>query len=102
VIRSLLSATEAEDDSELAEYLASRPADAVRAVQAMVQRVIRAAGSEPGSLGLGLARQVLEVTRPAPRARAGVLGPTVGGPRLREKLVMVWPNAGDRLIEDFR
>ena len=105
VVRQLLSATDAEADAELAEYLASRPAEAVRAVQAMVQRVLRAAASEPGSLGAGLARQVLETSRPTPRAisaKAGVLGPTVGGPRLREKLVLVWPNAGDRLIEDFR
>ena len=105
VVRQLLSATEAEADAELAEYIASRPADAVRAVQAMVHRVIRAASSEPGSLGVGLARQVLEASRPAPRAtptRAGVLGPTVGGTRLREKLVLVWPDAGERLIEDFR
>ena len=105
VVRQLLSATDAEGDAELAEYLASRPADAVRAVQAMVQRVVRAAATEPGSLRIGLARQVLEASRPAPRAtpaKAGVLGPTVGGPRLREKLVLVWPNAGDRLIEDFR
>jgi hypothetical protein len=71
----------------------------------MVQRVIRAATPGPGSLGVALARQVLEASRSAPRAtpaRAGVLGPTLGGPRVREKLVLVWPNAGDRLIEDFR
>jgi len=39
--------------------------------------------------------------RPA-QARPGMLGPTVGGARLREKLVEVWPAARERLMEDFR
>jgi hypothetical protein len=37
-----------------------------------------------------------------PALRPGVLGPTVGGHRLQEKLVVTWPATADRLIEDFR
>ncbi len=107
VVRRLLSATEAEDDAGLAEYLASRPAETVRAVHGIVQRVLRAADAGPSPLGLALARQVLEaapgraVARPAP-VKPGVLGPTLGGPRLREKLVEDWPHPADRLIEELR
>ncbi|HEX9893551.1 MAG TPA: DnaA/Hda family protein [Gemmatimonadales bacterium] len=106
IVARLLSATEAADDAALAEYLAARPADGIRAVHATVQRVLRAAESGRSQLGLALARQVLDAPpRAAPRQPAsppGILGPTVGGPRLREKLVDRWPHAGDRLIEDFR
>jgi chromosomal replication initiation ATPase DnaA len=104
IIRRLLAATEAEADDELADYLAGRPADTVRVVHAVVQRVLRAAESGDAALNTALARQVFETpARAAARpARAGVLGPALGGPRLREKLVEVWPVPRDRLIEDLR
>jgi chromosomal replication initiation ATPase DnaA len=104
IIRRLLAATEAEGDDELADYLAGRPADTVRAVHAVVQRVLRAAESGGAALNTALARQVFETpARAGARpVRAGVLGPALGGPRLREKLVEVWPVPRDRLIEDLR
>jgi chromosomal replication initiation ATPase DnaA len=105
IITRLLAATEAEHDDELAEYLAARPAETIRAVHALVQRVLRAA--ENGrTLTPALARQILEpparAAAPRPAVRAGVLGPALGSRRLREKLVEVWPAARDRLIEDLR
>jgi len=104
-VRRLLAATEAGDDTVLADYLANRPADSFRAIHAMVQRVLRAAEAANTPLSPVLARQVLEGpgrdSRRAP-ARPGVLGPTLGSTRLREKLVEVWPAIADRLIEDLR
>jgi hypothetical protein len=52
-----------------------------------------------------LAREVLEMApgpRRAPPARPGVLGPSVGVHRLREKLIETWPSVADRLIEELR
>lgn len=107
IIRRLLAATEAGDDAALAEYLASRPVESVRALHALVQRVLRASEGGRTPLGHALARQVLETparampARPA-AARPGALGPSLASVRLREKLVEDWPNAADRLIADFR
>jgi chromosomal replication initiation ATPase DnaA len=107
IIRRLLSATEAGDDAALVEYLASRPVDSVRALHALVQRVLRASEGGRTPLGHALARQILETparvtpSRPA-TARPGTLGASLLPGRLREKLVEHWPMPADRLIEDFR
>jgi chromosomal replication initiation ATPase DnaA len=107
VIRQLLVAIEAPDAAALADYLASRPADSFRAVHALVQRVLRAAEAGRTEPSHALARQVLEApaartaTKPGP-VRVGVVGPTLGGSRLKEKLVDEWPTVADRLIEDLR
>ena len=105
VVRQMLTATEAGEDAGVIDYLADRPVDSVRPLQIMVQRVLRAAESHQTALNLALARDMLEgharAARPA-QARPGMLGPTVGGARLREKLVEVWPAARERLMEDFR
>ncbi len=107
IIRRLLAATEAGDDAALAEYLASRPVESVRALHALVQRVLRASDGGRTPLGHALARQVLETparampARPA-APRPGALGPSLAPVRLREKLVEGWPTAADRLIEDWR
>jgi chromosomal replication initiation ATPase DnaA len=107
VVRRLLAATEAGEDAGLADYLANRPADSLRTVHAMIQRVLRAALAAKAPPSLALARQALEgsgrdaARRPGP-VRPGVLGPTLGSTRLREKLVEVWPTIADRLVEEFR
>jgi chromosomal replication initiation ATPase DnaA len=100
VVRQLLHDTKASDAAALADYLASRPAGSVRAVHAMVQRVLRAAeagGVEPTP---ALARQVLD-TAAHRRAGPGQLGSTSVLNRLREKLVDDWPEAAQRFIEDL-
>jgi hypothetical protein len=107
VVRRLLATTEAGDDAALAEYLASRPADSVRALHSLVQRVLRASEGGRTPLGHALARQILETPARATPARQstpkpGVLGAALAPTRLREKLVEHWPNPADRLIEDFR
>jgi chromosomal replication initiation ATPase DnaA len=106
VVRRLLSATEAENDTGLAEYLAGRPVDSIRALYSLVQRVLRASEGGRTPLGHALARQILEAPARAPLARPapkpGVMGAALAPVRLREKLVDHWPSPADRLIEDFR
>jgi chromosomal replication initiation ATPase DnaA len=107
VVRRLLEATEAGSDEALAEYLASRPSESLRGVHSIVQRVLRAAEAGKTVPSTAVARQVLEgpgagPTRRAGPARPGVMGPTLGSSRLREKLVEVWPAIADRLVEEFR
>jgi chromosomal replication initiation ATPase DnaA len=105
VVRQLLGAIEASDAPALEEYLAQRPADSVRAVHAMVQRVLRAAEAGHTEPTQALARQVLDApaARPVQRPvlRRGP-GASLGRGRLGEKLVEEWPVAADRLIEELR
>jgi chromosomal replication initiation ATPase DnaA len=107
IIRRLLAATEAAEDAALGDYLASRPVESVRALHALVQRVLRASEGGRTPLGHALARQVLETpSRTTPTRQAtvkpGVHGAPLAPGRLREKLVEHWPTPADRLIEDFR
>jgi chromosomal replication initiator protein len=107
IIRRLLATTEASDDVALGDYLASRPVESVRALHALVQRVLRASEAGRTPLGHALARQVLETPARAtparqPPAKTGVMGAVLAPSRLREKLVEHWPTPADRLIEDFR
>lgn len=106
LVRHLLAATEGADDPSLADYLAGRPADSVRAVLLAVQRVLRAAAEQQCRPSQALARQVLEAhAAAASRARgqrAGVFGPSLGSARFREKLVDRWPGIADRLVEELR
>ena len=98
-------------DAELAEYLASRPADSVRAVQALLQRVLEAATAKGVPPGAALARELFEEPVPVPPAEprrsasprsSGVVGAGAGALRSREKMVWEWPEVGDRVIEEWR
>jgi chromosomal replication initiator protein len=99
-----------EANAELVGYLASRPADSVRAVQTTVQRALDAAEAKNARLTAVLAREVLEgsATKSAARARpastrsSGIVAPTAGGARSREKMVWDWPDIADRLVEEWR
>jgi chromosomal replication initiation ATPase DnaA len=104
VVRQLLGAIEVADAPALEDYLANRPADSVRAVHAMVQRVLHAAEAGRTEPTQGLARQVLEapVSRLAPRAAARGQAPWLGRGKPGEKLVEAWPVATDWLIEELR
>jgi hypothetical protein len=107
IVRQLLTGSEASGDAALTDYLASRPVESVRGLHALVQRLLRAAEAGQIQPSHALARQALEMpaarlpVRPGP-ARPGVLGPTLGGSRLREKLVDQWPVVTDRLVEELR
>jgi chromosomal replication initiation ATPase DnaA len=96
-------------DPELAAYLASRPADSIRATQALLQRVLEVAGSRGVPPGVALARALLEEPAPPPPAPArasarssGIVGAGPGAARSREKMVWEWPELGDRVIEEWR
>ena len=107
----LLTEKVPEVDPEVAAYVASRPADSVRAVHGLVQRVLSAAEAQQAKVTASFARTVLEGAPPRPAARrasalrsSGLVapGPGGGGVRSREKMVMEWPDIGDRLIEEWR
>jgi chromosomal replication initiator protein len=107
VVDRLLQAKVGEVDPELASYIASRPADSVRAVQGLLQRVLNAAEVKELPPSAALAREVLEGTPArAPRRSvairaSGVVAPVVGA-RSREKVVWDWPDVGDRVLEEWR
>jgi chromosomal replication initiation ATPase DnaA len=107
VVERLLQAKVGNADPEVASYLSSRPADSVRAVQGLLQRVLNAAEAKDVAPSAGLAREVLEGTQPKPPRRSvairasGVVAPIVGA-RSREKVVWDWPDVGDRIVEEWR
>jgi chromosomal replication initiator protein len=103
-------------DSDLMEHLANRPADSIRLVVAQLQRVLNAAEARSVPPSVALAREVLDGVLPGPPAEApataqarksgqrssGIVAPTVGGARSREKMVWEWPDLSDRMLEDWR
>jgi chromosomal replication initiator protein DnaA len=96
-------------DAELAAYLASRPADSIRAAQALLQRVLEAAASKGVPASVALARELLEdppAAAPAPRRSSGrssgIVGAGANATRSREKMVWEWPEVADRVIEEWR
>lgn len=109
VIRQLLADTPAAGDAALADWLADRPAESVRAVQGMVRRVLSAAEGQGVTPSPALAREVLERRRVAesePRRSGSHRGPGVSGPstnlaRSPEKMVQEWPRLAERLLEEF-
>ncbi|HEY9016537.1 MAG TPA: DnaA/Hda family protein, partial [Gemmatimonadales bacterium] len=107
VVERQLQAKVGMVDPELAGYLGSRPAESVRAVHGLIQRVINAAESQGSAPTAALAREVLEGTvprlprKPASPRSSGVVAPA-GGMRSREKMVWDWPDVGDRILEEWR
>ncbi len=101
-------------DDALVSYLAACAAESVRAVQGLVQRVIEAAEARGTVPTAGLAREVLEgpavpapsrsaaAARPRPPRSSGIVAPTAGGARSREKMVWEWPDVGERVLEEWR
>jgi chromosomal replication initiator protein len=116
VARRELGSKGAEPDAALVEFFAVRPAESVRVVLAQVHRVLNAAEARQSPPGVALAREVLDGIVPAaapeppaapPRRHAahrlsGIVAPTAGGARSREKMVWDWPDVTDRVIEDWR
>ena len=104
-----LSAKVEAVDPELAPYIAGRPAESMRSALGLVQRVLNAAEAKQAHPTAALAREVLEgaTVRPPRRAGAsarssGVVAPTGGGARSREKMVWEWPDLPARIIEEWR
>ena len=107
VVERLLTEKMESPDRELTSYLASRPADSVRTVQGLVQRVLHAADAQQERLSAAFARAVLDGS--APRAPRRAVGPRASGIvapgaglRSREKMVQDWPAITDRLHEEWR
>jgi chromosomal replication initiator protein len=95
-------------EAPLLDYLADRPADSVRSLTGLVQRVVTAAAAQDQPVTAGLAREVLEGQSPAAARRStgvrtsGIVVSTAGGIRSREKMVWDWPAAADRVMEESR
>jgi chromosomal replication initiation ATPase DnaA len=112
VIKRLLAGAGAGDDAALADFLAARPAESLRAVQGMVQRVLTAAAAQQLTPSPALAREILDVL-PAGRrpgraghrsgeGRSGIQAPGPGLVRSGEKMVAIWPEIADRLLAELR
>lgn len=109
VIRQLLAGTPAAGDAALADWLADRPAESVRAVQGMVRRVLSAAEGQGVLPSPALAREVLErrgVAESEPRRSGSHRGPGLAASsanlaRSPEKMVQEWPRLAERLLEEF-
>lgn len=107
LVERLLQAQLDAPDPDLVDYLGSRPADSVRAVHGLLQRVLNAAEAQGVSPTAALAREVLEAPAPKPPKRpiatrsSGVVAPASGA-RSREKVVWDWPDVGDRIVEEWR
>ncbi len=94
-------------DVDLVDYLAARPADSVRAVLGLAQRVVSRAEAQGVPPSAALARELLEGVAPrTPRTTAsvrtsGLVASPVGSVKSREKFVWRWPDPADRLVEDL-
>ena len=117
VARRELASKSAEPDAALVEFFATRPVDSIRGLLVQVHRVLNAAEARQSQPDLALAREVLdgvvpvqapELAEPPPSRRtsthrlSGIVAPTAGGARSREKMVWDWPHVADRTIEDWR
>ncbi len=109
VAERLLAQQQVRADAALLDYLADRPADSVRALAAMVQRVVGAATAQERPLTAGLAREELEGQAAAGERRrtsgfrtSGIVVSSAGGIRSREKMVWDWPEPSDRVLEEPR
>jgi chromosomal replication initiator protein len=106
VLERLLQSKSGSPDPELVGYLGSRPADSIRAMHGLLQRVLNAAETQGVAPTAALAREVLEgPAAKTPRRSAGrssgVVAPASGA-RSREKIVWDWPDVGDRIVEEWR
>jgi chromosomal replication initiator protein DnaA len=96
-----------DPDADLVDYLAARPADSVRSVLGLVQRVTSQAEAQSVPPSVPLARELLEgvaprVSRPSVAVRtSGLVASPVGAVKSREKFVWHWPDPSERLVEDL-
>lgn len=107
VARRQLGSLAEEGDEPLLEYLAARPAESVRTVLGLVQRVVGAAEAQGVAPSVSLARELLEGAALRPRRStaglrtSGILVSPAGGVRSREKFIWSWPNPADRMVEEL-
>lgn len=109
IVKASLADTPAAGDIGLLDYLAGRPADSVRSVHGVVQRVLAEAQAERAVPSTAFAREILEVveTKSSQRDRgpmapsSGIQSPGMGIVRSSEKMILTWPTAADRLLTEF-
>jgi chromosomal replication initiator protein len=107
VLERLVLGKVGKPDAGLVDYLASRPAESVRALHGLFQRVLNAAEANSGAPTVALAREVLESPAPKPPRRpagtrsSGIVAPASGA-KSREKVVWDWPDVGERIVEEWR
>jgi chromosomal replication initiation ATPase DnaA len=108
-IERLLGAKLEAVDPELSAYLASRPADSMRAALGLVQRVLNAAEARSVPPTAVVARELLEGSagrqggrRTAVTRSSGVVSGGTGAVQNREKMIWDWPDLASRLIEEWR
>jgi chromosomal replication initiator protein DnaA len=95
-------------EEELADYLAARPAESVRGVLGMVQRLAAAAESQQVLPTAAMARELMEGAAAAPARpsqpvrTSGLMTSPLSAARSPEKAVWHWPDPSDRVIEDLR
>jgi len=111
VVKGLLAGAGVTQEAALADYLAGRPAESVRDVQALVRRVLLEAEAQQVEPSPSLAREVLEVMdlglsrgprRSGPTRASGIRSPGLGLVKSREKTIDVWPAVTDRLMTELR
>jgi chromosomal replication initiator protein len=109
VLRRELETKLGAADAELAAYVASRPADSIRAAQALLDRVLTAATAKGVPATAALAREVIEGSVPSAAAAkrtagrsSGLVAAGVPATRSREKMVWEWPEVSERVIEEWR
>jgi chromosomal replication initiator protein DnaA len=93
-------------NADLIDYLAARPADSVRSVVALAQRVLEIADARGQTPDAGLARELVEGAgagrrRSGAQRTSGVVASPLGGIRSLEKTVWHWPDPSERLIEEL-
>ncbi len=106
IVARKLEERQGDVSTDLADYLAARSANGIRAVVGMVQRVLDTAESRGVTPSVSLARELIEGTQPVrPRSggmrTSGVIISPLGGVKSREKMVWSWPDPGERLIEEL-
>ncbi len=109
VVKAMLADTVAAGDIGLLDYLAGRPADSVRSVHGVVQRVLAEAQAERAPPSTALAREILEVVESKSSRRergpagpsSGIQSPGMGIVRSSEKMILSWPAPDDRLLVEF-
>ncbi len=108
VLARLLAPEGGSADPAVLDYLADRPAESVRALAALAQRVLAAAAAREAPLTAGLAREVLEGRTPREGRRppgprpSGLVVSSLGGVKSREKMVWEWRDPAQRVIEELR
>ena len=108
-IERLLAARLEVVDPELASYVASRPAESMRATLGLVQRVLHDAEARNTPPTATAARDALEGSNGRPATRrtsqprpSGVVPSGAGAMRNQEKMIWSWPDLSSRLIEEWR